>query len=307
MDGGLAGPSVREVRLTGSFFSSLLRRCTMRRYDFPPKQGQRQLREHTIQRSTLTRSGRLLAANMLGDLLSKAAGHGGTAAELEAMTAERDFFREKYTEQMMKMSAMEEILSDNQRIIHKLRGEILAAKKQHQQCQQQNSNEGATTMTASNANVITDDEVSPKHDDTTHDDKDNESHSETSASSTNRDNNNNSSDNEAEEIRANAERMLQWAQYQSTKKSSSSEQSLMRQQQNSSCRDDMKVVISAKSLVDLDSDQDRDTSVTIEEGKMSKLFDNLRDIISPSLSSDDEDEECESDDESSSCERSNDK
>jgi hypothetical protein len=247
---------------------------------------------------------------MLGDLLSKAAGHGGTAAELEAMTAERDFFREKYTEQMIKMSAMEEILSENQRIIHKLRGEILAAKKQHQQCQQQNSNEGATTMTASNANVITDDEVSPKHDDTTHDDKDNESHSETSASSTNRDNNNNSSDNEAEEIRANAERMLQWAQYQSTKKSSS-EQSLMRQQQNSSSclkSDDVKVVISAKSLVDMDShlDQDRDTSVT-KEGKMSKLFDNMRDVISPSVSSDD-DEECESDDESSSCcERSNDK
>jgi hypothetical protein len=281
----------------------------VRSNNFPPKQGQRQLREHTIQRSTLTRSGRLLAANMLGDLLSKAAGHGGTAAELEAMTAERDFFREKYTEQMMKMSAMEEILSENQRIIHKLRGEILAAKKQHQQCQQQNSNEGATTMTASNANVITDDEVSPKHDDTTHDDKDNESHSETSASSTNRDNNNNSSDNEAEEIRANAERMLQWAQYQSTKKSSSSESSLMRQQQNSSSclkSDDMKVVISAKSLVDIDSDQDRDTSVTKEEGKMSKL--NLRDI-SPSLSSEDDDEEeSESDDEESrSCVSSNDK
>lgn len=254
---------------------------------------------------------------MLGDLLSKAAGHGGTAAELEAMTAERDFFREKYTEQMMKMSAMEEILSENQRIIHKLRGEILAAKKQQQQqCQQQNSDEGATTTTSSSANVITDDEVSSRrHDDTDndedgYDDKDNESHPETSASS-NRDSSSN--DNEADEIRANAERMLQWAQYQSTKKSSSSESSLTRRQQqnSSSCLkcDDMKVVISAKSLVDIDSDQDRDTSVTKEEGKMSKLFDNMRDVISPSVSSDDDDdEECESADESSSCcERSNDK
>jgi hypothetical protein len=290
----------------------------VRSNNFPPKQGQRQLREHTIQRSTLTRSGRLLAANMLGDLLSKAAGHGGTAAELEAMTAERDFFREKYTEQMMKMSAMEEILSENQRIIHKLRGEILAAKKQQQQqCQQQNSDEGATTTTSSSANVITDDEdFSRRHDDTDndedgYDDKDNESHPETSASNNNRDSS--SSDNEADEIRANAERMLQWAQYQSTKKSSSSESSLTRRQQqnSSSClkSDGMKVVnISAKSLVDMDSDQDRDTSVT-KEGKMSKLFDNMRDVISPSVSSDDDDdEECESADESSSCcERNNDK
>jgi hypothetical protein len=69
----------------------------------------------------------------------------------------------------------------------------------------------------------------------------------------------------------------------------------------------MKVVnISAKSLVDIDSDQDRDTSVT-KEGKMSKLFDNMRDVISPSVSSEDDDvEECESDDERS-CDRSNDK
>jgi hypothetical protein len=239
---------------------------------------------------------------MLGDLLSKAAGH-GTAAELEAMTAERDFFREKYTEQMIKMSAMEEILRDNQRIIHKLRGEILAATKK-QQCQQQNSDEGTTTTTASSANTITDDEVSLKHDNMTHDDisddKDNESHPET-ARSNNRDSSSSSSDNEAEEIRANAERMLQWAQYQSTKKSSS-EQSLKQQQNSPSClKSDVNDVVSAKSLVDIDSDQDRDTSVTKEEGKMSTLFDNLRDIISPSLSSDDDDdddEECESDDES---------
>ena len=92
---------------------------------------------------------------MLRELVSKA--RIGPSADLEAMTAERDFFREKYTEQMMKMSAMEEILSENQRIIHKLRGEILAAKKQQQQ---QQKSEGLTIKTASSANVITEDEVS---------------------------------------------------------------------------------------------------------------------------------------------------
>ena len=91
--------------------------------------------------------------------------------------------------------------------------------------------------------------------------------------------------------------MLQWAQYQSSKKSSPES---LRRQKNSSCRkSDVNVVFSANSLVDLDSDQDRDTSVT-KEGTMSKLCDNLRDMISPSASSDD-DEECESDDDERSC------
>ena len=42
----------------------------------------------------------------------------------------------------------------------------------------------------------------------------------------------------------------------------------------------MNVVVSANSLVDLELDQDRDTSVT-KEGKISTLCDNLRDMISP--------------------------
>ena len=238
---------------------------------------------------------------MLGDLLSKAAGH-GTAAELEAMTAERDFFREKYTEQMLKMNAMEELLRDNQRMIHRLRDEILAAKHQQQQQQQQQKSEGLT-ITRRSENAVTDDEVSVRHGDITYEnddddgDDDKEQHSESSASNYSKidDGCDSSNDNEAEEIRANAERMLQWAQYQSSKKSSSES---LRRQKNSSCqKSDVNVVFSANSLLDLDSDQDRDTSVT-KEGRMSKLCDNLRDMISPSASSDD-DEECESDDERS--------
>jgi hypothetical protein len=237
------------------------------------------------------------AGAMLGDLLSKAAGH-GTAAELEAMTAERDFFREKYTEQMLKMNAMEELLRDNQRMIHRLRDEILAAKHQQQQQQQQQQKSEGLTITRRSENAVTDDEVSVRHGDITYEnddddgDDDKEQHSESSASNYSKidDGCDSSNDNEAEEIRANAERMLQWAQYQSSKKSSSES---LRRQKNSACRkSDVDVVFSANSLLDLDSDQDRDTSVT-KEGRMSKLCDNLRDMISPSASSDD-DEECES-------------
>lgn len=242
------------------------------------------------------------AGAMLGDLLSKAAGH-GTAAELEAMTAERDFFREKYTEQMLKMNAMEEVLRDNQRMIRRLRDEILAAKHHQQQQQQQQQTSEGLTITGRSENAVTDHEVSVRHGDVTCEnddddgDNDKEQHSESSASNYSKidDGGDSRNDNEAEEIRANAERMLQWAQYQSSKKSSPES---LRRQKNSSCRKgDVNVVFTANSLVDLDSDQDRDTSVT-KEGKMSKLCDNLRDMISPSASSDD-DEECESDDERS--------
>lgn len=49
----------------------------------------------------------------------------GTSAELEAVTAERDFFREKYAELMNEMEHMKGQLKESQRIIDKLRGKIL--------------------------------------------------------------------------------------------------------------------------------------------------------------------------------------
>mmetsp|Transcript_21451 Transcript_21451/g.46598 ORF Transcript_21451/g.46598 Transcript_21451/m.46598 type:complete len:336 (-) Transcript_21451:164-1171(-) len=61
---------------------------------------------------------------MLRDLVSQARS-GGTYAELEAMTAERDFFREKYAEQMNVMKHLNGQLKESQRVINKLRSEIL--------------------------------------------------------------------------------------------------------------------------------------------------------------------------------------
>lgn len=49
----------------------------------------------------------------------------GGYAELEAMTAERDFFREKYAEQMNVMGHLNDQLKESKRVINKLRSEIL--------------------------------------------------------------------------------------------------------------------------------------------------------------------------------------
>ena len=64
---------------------------------------------------------------MLRDLVSQArsAATSSSAGDLEAITAERDFFREKYAEQMNVMEHLNGQLKQSQRIIDKLRSQIL--------------------------------------------------------------------------------------------------------------------------------------------------------------------------------------
>lgn len=61
---------------------------------------------------------------MLRDLVQQARA-GGTNPELEAVTAERDFFREKYIEQVDEMESLRAKLKESQRIIDRLRGDVL--------------------------------------------------------------------------------------------------------------------------------------------------------------------------------------
>lgn len=61
---------------------------------------------------------------MLLDLVSKARS-GGTSAEIEAMMAERDFFRERYAEQIETIDRLNVKLKESQRVIDKLRSQIL--------------------------------------------------------------------------------------------------------------------------------------------------------------------------------------
>ena len=64
---------------------------------------------------------------MLRDLVSQArsAATSSSAGDLEAITAERDFFREKYAEQMNVMEHLNGQLKESQRIIDRLRSQIL--------------------------------------------------------------------------------------------------------------------------------------------------------------------------------------
>lgn len=207
---------------------------------------------------------------MLLDLVSKA--RSGTSAEIEAMMAERDFFRERYAEQIETIEQLNVKLKESQRVIDKLRRQILDLELENKpsgmdvttnpmmegsgngnneestskffvdgleaDCSRVDSKEVmrnvdvglGTTNTlrsapqAANENSIDqpanigavplDDKRSAPVED--------EACNEGGVEEAEKDGDEPSSDheeNEAEQIRANAERMLQWANYQSSKRS----------------------------------------------------------------------------------------
>ncbi|KAL3773441.1 hypothetical protein ACHAW5_002618 [Stephanodiscus triporus] len=192
---------------------------------------------------------------MLRDIVSKA--RIGASAELEAMTAERDFFREKYSEQMVVMEQLRGKLRDSQRVIDKLRSLILDVEVEKSRSVQhsgagkavrliggisgRSSNTSLTSfgedqsLRSRNADdrasldECANDKVSPVvRDSVTPTSNTNDTDDERSATSeqsiedekqAGEEESRSSEDDEADKIRANAERMLQWAQYQTSKRS----------------------------------------------------------------------------------------
>jgi hypothetical protein len=193
---------------------------------------------------------------MLRDFVSKA--RIGASAELEAMTAERDFFREKYSEQMVVMEQLKGKLKDSQRVIEKLRREILdaeveksrsvqhggageAAKPIGGSCGRSSTNTSVTSLedqslrsgVRRNPDRFDSDEFATKVADGTvvrgsvtltgnlkdTEDEPSATSEQPSEEEEQAGEEENSEDDEAEKIRANAERMLQWAQYQTSKRS----------------------------------------------------------------------------------------
>lgn len=207
---------------------------------------------------------------MLRDLVQQARS-GGTSAELEAITAERDFFREKYAEQIDAMEDMKGQLKESQRIIDKLRGQILDLELEKSGMQEKQGtpkqiktpktiqssggstntsvtaltyDDDLTTKSGAEASVVPVGEVasadgaavavvSPRNAQTAEEqggaqdvdcleedaeqstpDPDVESEEEDEE-----DEESGSEDDEANDIRAKAERMLLWANYQSSKRS----------------------------------------------------------------------------------------
>ena len=207
---------------------------------------------------------------MLLDLVSKARS-GGTSAEIEAILAERDFFRERYAEQIQTIEHLNVKLKETQRVVDKLRSQILdlelekksrggdvdddvttsQIEERSSSCghaedptssssrvgcsravdepskevetsldvgidadlpssPQQAANETNIERVSKNAASQLDDELSSPIDDEDEGGEENDDDYEPSSDN---------DENEAEQIRANAERMLQWANYQSSKRS----------------------------------------------------------------------------------------
>lgn len=198
---------------------------------------------------------------MLRELVSQA--RSGTSPELEAVTAERDFFREKYAEQIDAMELLKGELKESQRTIAKLRGQILDLEVEKSKLSEQGKGESSSGSTNTSVTCMTyEDEslksgvdnncermeepateavdpaasreevASPRN---THKTEQTQSepteagspdaeddmrptHSEESED-TEEDESGSDEDDEIENIRANAERMLMWANYQTSKRS----------------------------------------------------------------------------------------
>ena len=194
---------------------------------------------------------------MLRSMVSQATG--GTSAELEAITAERDFFREKYAEQIDAMEEMKTKLKESQRVIDRLRSQVLdlelekskrtSSGRQQQQQQMESPGSTNTSVTALTCdddattksgveNVVestverasgdsAEEEISPSTEcgpaevsqdvdedeqQSVPDDSDEEGSDEEEESEAE------SEDDEAAKVRAQAERMLLWANYQTSKR-----------------------------------------------------------------------------------------
>ena len=254
---------------------------------------------------------------------------------IEAVTAERDFFREKYAAQMNEMEALKSQLKESQRVIDRLRKQVLDLEMG------QGGGESLSTIhvsdgdadklagDGSNASLtsMNEEDMSSSSDTTsnpTADAKGDETKVATVQQSMKDEappadsepdediSSEKDEEDEADRIRANAERLLQWSDYQ-TRRSTLSPANTP-----SSRADEGKPftydVTDANNSVDEENDDSfslnsppskmeySSIDSTSKSGKMSKFLNNLKDIIDPPLDdvTDSDDERDESSDEESS-------
>lgn len=168
------------------------------------------------------------------------------AAELEAITAERDFFKEKYAAHASEMEAMKTQLKESQRMVDKLRNQVLDLSQQVMELEgEKHSRSGAeekkeevdraslteisnsehnmdnavdtqhnvlsevTTPPVTKKQTVKEDEGSEKENNDENEDGESEGDSDN-------DDDDSHDNDEAEAIRLKASRMLAWASYQSS-------------------------------------------------------------------------------------------
>ncbi len=166
------------------------------------------------------------------------------AAELEAITAERDFFKEKYAAHASEMEAMKTQLKESQRMVDKLRNQVLDLSQQVMELEgeklsrssgAEEKKEDASLGEKSNSEHSMDNAVdtqqprvlsevsTPTKKETATEDESSEKENndenedgESEADSDNDDDDDSHDNDEAEAIRLKASRMLAWASYQSS-------------------------------------------------------------------------------------------
>ena len=248
---------------------------------------------------------------------------------IEAVTAERDFFREKYASQMNEMEAMKLQLKESQRVIDRLRKRVLdlercspgegEANGDGEKVESDGVDAPLDSVNHEEKSSLSNATVDPMEDAT-------QNHLENTAvkQSTNEESqsqdvqpeeedapSDKDEEDEANRIRANAERLLQWSDYQ-TRRSPVNTPSGTKEEGKSF--NDYDVTESAVQENDdsysfhspskMEYSSIDSTSKTGGGGKMSKFLTNLKDIIDPPLDqydvTDSDDERDESSDEESS-------
>lgn len=247
---------------------------------------------------------------------------------IEAVTAERDFFRDKYAEQIEEVAQLRGRLKESQRAIAKLRREILTAEEDKAgpvptpaptkarggstatsvTCPTDDDEPAATAAAdtsaasatpaagdgAASANAVA--ETAAQHDESHADgpeedacSTDDEEEEEEAASG--------SEDDEAEDIRANAARMLLWANYQTSKRATPTASPAGGSVAGSRCDDPAEAIVYAlPARLDYADDDSSlgsssrhpppraagaSASPRAGHGRVGALFHNLRDLIDP--------------------------
>ncbi|KAL3783373.1 hypothetical protein HJC23_013418 [Cyclotella cryptica] len=302
---------------------------------------------------------------MFQSLVSQARANGGGSQEhIEAVTAERDFFREKYAAQMNEMEHLKSQLKESRRVIDRLRKQVLdlemqrsgsggcvngvataggASAKNKALAGLGSSNTSLTSMTygeeesirsspCSVAESLQADEErlardsggvedknarqeltgadnSEKQEQSTHDGDDEAGEHKSNSTEEKEEEDMSSDKDEADQIRANAERMLQWANYQTTRRTTVSPSTTPTAKRTG--EDENECVYNLTELDRTFGDESENSFLTSpqdlrndsyqlhtpsshNQGKISKFLNKVKDIIDPPS-----EYESESDDESS--------
>lgn len=223
---------------------------------------------------------------------------GGASGELEAVTAERDWFKEKYIEQISELEALRNSLKAEKRTVDKLRSQILLLEMEKAKGSASSSSSGTATT------CDDDDSGSEVGEDTvisaTKREKDGQLDVERESYNTPKKsevfdmigvgNDGEGSDDgdegdDADDIRAKAERMLLWADYSTSKRTIS-----MQQDSPSSSYEAEDESRHSSTLGDDDAANCEPASTIRGNSgsRLGQLFSNLKDVIDPEFDEFDE-------------------